>query len=235
MRTRLFILIALLTAAASPAAAETRNFGINSFEKIRVDGPFKVTLTTGVAPFAKAIGSAEAIDRVALDMHGNLLVVHNNASSWGGYPGQDAGTVEIQIGTHDLTSAWLNGSGALSINKVKGLSFDLSVQGSGLGEIASVAVDQLSINVAGSANARLSGDAGKATSVIRGLSNLDAAKLNIKDAIITADGAATVDAAVTNSVKVVAVGPATIRFSGNPACTLQTSGSTTVSGCKASQ
>jgi hypothetical protein len=118
---------------------------------------------------------------------------------------------------------------------VKGLSFDFSVQGTGSGEIASVSVDQLSINVAGNASARLTGDAGRVTSSVRGLGNLDAAKLNSKDAVITADGSATIDANVSNSVKVSAVGPATIRLSGNPACTLQTSGSTTVSGCNAPQ
>ena len=56
MRTFLFAVAAVAT-LASPAAAATRNFGITSFEKVRVEGPFKVTLTTGVAPFARASGS----------------------------------------------------------------------------------------------------------------------------------------------------------------------------------
>ena len=234
MRTLLPALSILLLATA-PAHAATRNFGVESFEKVRVDGPFKVTLTTGVAPFAQAIGSPQAIDRVAIEIRGNILVVHNNASSWGGYPGRDTGPVEIVLGTHDLSSAWLNGSGSLAIDKVKGLSFDFSVQGSALGEIGSVAVDQLNINLAGTANARLSGEAGKAIAVVRGVSNLDASRLTTKDAAITADGAATIDAAVTNAVKIYAVGPATIRLTGSPACTLQASGSAGISGCKANQ
>jgi hypothetical protein len=233
MRSLLSALLILLPTTTAHAA--TRNFGIEGFEKVRVDGPFKVTLTTGVAPFAQANGSPQAIDRVAMEIRGNILVVHNSGSSWGGYPGRDAGPVEIVLGTHDLSSAWVNGSGSLSINKVRGLSFDFSVQGSALGEIGSVAVDQLSINLVGTANARLSGEAGKATAVVRGVSSLDAAKLTMKDAVITADGAATVDATVTNAVKIYAVGPATIRLTGNPACTLQASGSASVSGCKPSQ
>jgi hypothetical protein len=83
MRTFLFA-VAAVAAFASPSAAATRNFGITSFEKVRVEGPFKVTLTTGVAPFARASGSQAAIDRVAIDVRGNTLVVHNNLSSWGG-------------------------------------------------------------------------------------------------------------------------------------------------------
>ena len=138
---RTFLLAAAAAVAlAAPAGAATRNFGIASFEKVRVDGPFKVTLTTGVAPFARATGSAAALDRVAIDVRGNTLVVHNNLDSWGGYPGKDVGPVEISLGTHDLSAAWLNGSGSLAIDRVKGLSFDLSVQDSGAGEIARASV-----------------------------------------------------------------------------------------------
>jgi hypothetical protein len=234
MRIHSYCLLALI-ALASPATANTRNFGITSFEKVRVDGPFKVTLVTGVAPYARAIGSAAAIDRVAIDVRGNTLVVHNNASAWGSYPGADVGPVVIELGTHDLTSAWLNGSGSLAIDKVKGLTFDLSVSGSGLGSVDQVSVDQMTINVAGTANARLAGQAAQTTSLIRGISTLDAANLAVKDASINTDGAATIDATVTNSVKINAVGPTTIRLSGNPACTVQASGSATISGCKPSQ
>jgi len=231
MRT---FLIFMLTASAlaSPAAAATRNFGITSFEKIRVDGPYKVTLTTGIAPFARASGAASAIDRVAIDMVGNTLVVHNDTSSWGGYPGADKGQVEISLGTHDLSSAWVNGSGVLAIDRIKGLSFDLSVQGAGLAEIAKVDVDQLNVSIAGTASARLAGEAGKMTAVIRGISSLDSTNLSTKDATLGADGAATIGAAVSNAVTIDAIGPVTVRLAGRPSCTLRVRGSASVSGCR---
>src|SRR6185503_14414176 len=199
---RTFLLIAALSTAAAPAAAATRNFTITSFTKVRVEGPYKVGLKTGVAPFASATGSPAALDRVAIEVRGDTLVVRNSLDSWGGYPGQDVGPVEISLGTHDLSSAWLNGSGALSIDKVKGLSFDLSVQGSGVGTIADTNVDQLQVNVVGTASARLAGQAAKMTAVIRGISSLDAAALSTKDANLAADGAGTIAADVTNSVTV---------------------------------
>ena len=82
-----------------------------------------------------------------LSVEGDTLVVHSNVSSWGGYPGQDSGPVQVEVGTHDLSAAWLNGAGTLSIDRVKGLKFGLSVQGSGAGEIGNADVDQLDINV----------------------------------------------------------------------------------------
>lgn len=232
MRTFLLAACASL-ALASPAAAATRNFGITGFTKIRVDGPFKVTVATGLAPFARATGaSAAALNRVAIDVNGDTLVVHTDQSSWGGYPGTDAGPVEIAVGTHELSNAWLNGAGSLSIDHVKGLSFALSVQGSGGAEIGDVAADQMNVSLVGSANAKLGGQAKKLTALVRGISTLDAAKLASNDATIGAEGAATIDAAVRGDASVSATGNATIRLTGRPACTLKVAGSTSVSGCR---
>jgi hypothetical protein len=226
------IAAASAVALASSGHAATRNFGITSFDKIRVEGPFRVTLTTGVAPFAKATGSPAAIDRVAIEVRGNTLVVHNNLDSWGGDPHKDPGPVEISLGTHDLSVASLNGSGLLAIDHAKGLMFGLSVQGSGAAAIGKVEVDQLSVSVGGSASARLAGKAGKITLIARGISSVDAANLVAKDATIGAEGAATIDASVSDAATVDVNGPATVRFTGGPSCTLRVSGSASVSGCR---
>jgi len=231
MRTFLFA-IGVSLAFAAPAGAATRNFGVTSFTKVRVEGPFKVTLATGVAPFAKASGSSIALDRVDVDVQGDTLVVRSSASSWGGYPGTDPGPVEISIGTHDLTNAWLSGAGTLAIDRVRGLSFALSVQGSGRAEIGSVDADQMNVSVVGSGSARLAGRAKKLTALARGLAELDAGGLAATDATIGAEGATTIDANVTDAATVDASGPATIRLAGRPSCTLKVAGSTSVSGCR---
>jgi hypothetical protein len=229
---RTFLIAAALIALAAPADAATRNFGITSFTKVRVDGPFKVSLATGVAPFAQASGSSAALDRVEIDVRGDTLVVHGSVSSWGGYPGASTGPIEVSLGTHDLGGAWLNGAGTLAIDKVKGLSFALSVQGSGRAEIGAVSADQMNVSVVGTASAKLGGETRKLTALVRGISTLDAAGLAAADATIGAEGAATIDANVSNAASVAASGPATIRLTGQPSCTLKVSGSTSVSGCR---
>jgi hypothetical protein len=230
---RTFLIAAVSVAGlATSANAATRNFGITSFEKVRVEGPYRVHLTTGVAPFASATGSSVALDSVAIEMRGNTLVVHGSSASWGGYPGQSAGPVEISLGTHDLSSAWINGSGALAIDEARGLSFDLSVQGSAAASIGRVDIDQLNVAVVGTGSASLAGQTGKMTAVVRGIASLDAANLNAKDATIGAEGTATVAANVSDSVTVDGNGPITVRLTGGPACTLRVTGSASVSGCK---
>jgi hypothetical protein len=234
MRTHLSIAAALVVAAAAaaPAEAATRNFGVSGFDRIRVDGPYKVRLTTGVPPFAVASGSLGALDSVVLEVQGRTLVVRNNRSTWGGYPGQATGPVEIAIGTHELTAAWLNGSGSLAIDKAKGLSFDLSVQGAGSASIGAVAVDHLRVSMSGTVSATLAGAAPKLTAVVRGVATLDAIGLKTKDATIGAQGPATIRATVTNAAKVDAYGPATVDLGGRPACTVKANGAASVTGCR---
>jgi hypothetical protein len=231
MRTFL-LAVASAIAFVSPASAATRNFGITDFTKVRVDGPYNVTLVTGVAPFARAIGSTTAIDRVAIDVRGDTLIVHSNVSSWSSDPGANSGPVEVSIGTHDLTNAWLNGAGSLNIDRVKGLTFGLSVQGSGSAQISDVSVDQLSVSVIGSASAVLGGSAKKLTAIVRGISSVDATHLTAADATIGAEGTATIDANVTNSANISASGNATIRFAGRPSCTVKANGPASISGCR---
>lgn len=231
MRTFLFSFLAISSFTA-PLAGATRNFGITDFTKVRVEGPYKVTLTTGVPPSARAIGSPAALDRVAIEVRGDTLVVHTDTNAWGGYPGADPGTAEIEIGTHDLSSAALTGAGSVAINRVSGLSFGLSVFGSGSAQIADVAVDQFTASLAGTTSVKLIGSVKRFTASVRGLSALDAGKLTSPATHVTAEGSGTVDAVATDNATVEASGPATIRLSGNPSCQLTVHGSASVSGCK---
>jgi len=228
------VLAALIfvAAAASPAAAADRNYSVTSFDRIRLDGPFKVHLVTNVAPFAKASGSPEALDGISIEVQGHTLIVHSNRSSWGGYPGRQLGPVEIRVGTHDLAAAFLNGPGSLSIDKVRGLSFELAIQGAGAANIAKVEVDQLKVGISGAASATLGGRAPKMTAIIRGVSVFDASALAAKDVVVGAEGPAIIKVNAISSAKIDAMGTATIEVTGNPACTVKASGSVTVTGCR---
>jgi hypothetical protein len=217
--------------AAEPALAAERTFSITSFDRIRIDGPYRVKLTTSVAPFARVTGSSAAIDRVSVEVQGRTLVVHTSQSSWGGYPGQPVGPVEIAVGTHELTSAYLNGAGSLAIDRVKGLSFELYVQGSGSAAIGDMAVDQLKLGMSGAGSASVAGSAAKVTAVVRGTSSLDASALAVKDGTLAAEGSAVIKANVSNSAKIDARGTAAVEIAGRPACTIKAEGSATVAGC----
>ena len=232
MRTFFITFIVLLATWPAPSQSATRNFGVNGFDKIRVDGPFLVRVATGVAPSATVSGNSAAIDRVNIDVQGSTLIVSTSLSSWGGYPGKDEGPVEIRIGTHELTQARLNGSGSLSIDKVKGLDFLLSAQGSGSAAIGRADVDQLTVMVAGTGSAIVGGKTGKLTAWVRGVSSFDGSSLSAKNATLRAEGPSTVKADVSNEATVRGNGTATIALTGKPTCTSKLVGSASVSGCR---
>lgn len=223
--------VALLLAA--PAGAAERNYSVTTFDRVRIDGPYQVTLKTNVSPFARASGTQAALDSVSIKVEGRTLVVRaNSGAGWGGYPGEARGPVTIEVGTHEVSSASINGAGALLIDRVKGLSFDLSVQGAGTMRIDKAEVDLLKAGLSGSASARISGRVAKLTAMVRGTSSLEAETLAAKDAVIGAEGPAMIRASISGTAKVNAVGLASVTLAGAPSCITKTQGSATVTGCR---
>ena len=222
----------LAAALASPATAAERNYTVTDFNQVRVTGPYKVRLTTGVAPFARASGSTGALDGVAIDVNGRILTVRRNPGASSGYPGQPAGPVEIEIGGHDLTIAGVVGSGSLDISAVRDMSFSLNVEGAGSARIGDVAVDQLKLWIAGTGSASLAGNAKSATLLVRGMSSLDGSRLSVDNATLGTEGPAMVRLTVSDTVKVDAKGVSQVELLGSPACTVTAAGSATVSGCR---
>jgi hypothetical protein len=220
------------SAFGAAAPSTQRNFSVTGFDRIRVDGPYKVVLRTNVAPYARATGTAASIDGLTMKVEGRTLVIREGTGDWGGYPGEGRGPVTIEAGTHDLSAIYINGAGALDVDRVRGLSFEVSIQGSGMARIDAVDVDQMKVGVSGAGTTRLAGRAANLTATIRGTSAFEGEELKVNDAVIGAEGPSTVRAQVTNSAKVDANGLVSVTLTGDPACTVKARGSASVVGCK---
>jgi hypothetical protein len=232
MSLRLLPFALIAVASAVPASAAERNFMVTDFSRIRVDGPYSVKLTTGVAPFAKATGSSSALDKLSVEVEGQTLIIRKSQSGWGGFPGDNPGPVTIAVGTHDLAAIWLNGSGALKVNSLKGPSLDISLVGAGSISIDKLTVDHLGVGASGSGSVVLAGTAIETGASGSGTSSIDAHALTAKNATIGASGAAVVKLAATNTAKVNGEGAVTVDLSGKPSCTLNIDGPASVTGCR---
>ncbi|HEU0309842.1 MAG TPA: DUF2807 domain-containing protein [Sphingomicrobium sp.] len=229
------VALASLPAPSAPGAAAPptqRSFSVSGFDRIRIDGPYQVELRTGVAPYARATGTPVSLDGVSIKVEGRTLVVRTGSAGWGGYPGEGRGPVTIEVGTHDLSAAYINGSGALMVDRVKGLGFELSIQGAGTARIDQVDVDQMKVGISGAGTSRLAGRVAKLTTTVRGTSSFEADGLQVTDAVIGAEGPTIVRAQVTNSARVDATGLASVTLTGSPACTVKAQGSANVVGCR---
>jgi hypothetical protein len=231
MRTLFLIALLAPVAVPLPLKAATRNYSVTSFERVRVEWPYAISLVTNSAPFARASGTQTALDAVSIRVEGTTLIIQANRSAWGG-SNASPGPVLIAVGTHDLRTASISGSGSLSIDRVRGLEFALSVGGAAEGRVANADVDRFKLAVNGSGKVTLSGKAPALTATVLGPAVVDATGFLSKDAIIAAQGASTVTFTATNSAKITAAGTANVAVSGNPACTVKALGSATVSGCR---
>ena len=230
-RLPILLLLALASLPAAAAPTSQRNFSVTGFDRIRIDGPYRVALRTNVAPYARASGTVASLDGVSIRVEGRTLVVRSGSGSWGGYPGEGRGPVAIEVGTHGLAAAYINGAGALEIDKVKGLSFSIDINGPGMARVAEADIDQLRVGITGAGTARLSGRAKSLTAIVRGTSAFDAEDLKSADAVIGAEGPSIVRTSVSNSARINAIGLASVTLTGNPACTVKAQGSANVVGC----
>ena len=218
--------LALLALAAAPATAAERTYSVTDFDRVEIDGPYRVTLTTGRSSAARAEGSTEALDRVSVDVQGGTLRVRRNRSSWGGYPGEGgSGPVTVALTTRDLRNAAVVGSGTLDIDRARGLRVLLSVSGSGRLSVGSVEADSLVVGLLGGGRITLAGRAKQLRATLQGSGDLAAAGLSADDAQIGSDTAGNVTVAVTKTAKVTATGPGDVEIIGSPSCTVEAKGS----------
>jgi hypothetical protein len=212
--------ILLALALAAPAAAAERRYSVTDFDRVQVDGPFEVTLTTGSSSQALAVGDQGAIDRVTVEVQGRTLRVRPNVSAWGSYSGGRAGTVRIMLTTRDLRGATIMGAGSLAIDHARGLRFDLSLSGSGNLTVGSVDADTLVVGSVGSGTISVAGRAKQLRLTTEGSGDFDGRGLLAEDAQIAAATSGAVVVGAARSAKVMARGRGPVDVLGSPACTL---------------
>ena len=221
--TRIMLAALALFTAASAQAAE-RRFTVSGFEKVQVEGPFQVTISTGKGSGAVATGSTQALDRISIGVEGRTLRIRPNRSAWGAPPKPGEGGVKVALSTHDLTAATLAGSGSLAVDKARAMRFDVALSGSGRITIGSVEADKLNVQMLGAGALALSGRAKTLRATVTGQGALDAAGLTADDAEIAADTTGNIALGVRRAARIAASGAGDVTIGGTPACTLSGTG-----------
>jgi len=221
-----WLLLAGLLFGALPAAAATptRGYTVVGFDKIRVDGPFDVSVRTGLAPSARATGSTASLDRISIAVQNTTLVIKPDNTAWGGYPGGAIGKVSVAVTMASLSSVGLAGSGKLAVDRVKGQALEIGLGGAGVVTIGELAVDKVNLTLTGSGNISLAGRADQARLVLRGAGNLTADKLSVRQAEIVSAGAGAVTLTASETAKVTAAGTGDVTVLGKAKCTVEATG-----------
>ena len=216
---------ALMLALAVPALAADRRYTVTDFDRIQVEGPFEVAVTTGKGPSARATGSPEALEGVSIGVEGRTLKVRPNRSAWGGYPGKGSSAVVVELSTHELRGASLTGSGSLRIDKAKAMRFDLALSGSGRLSVAKVEADNLVAGLVGAGKMSIGGKVKGLKATVQGSGDFDGTALAVEDAELKADTSGTIALNASRIANVASTGQGDTVVAGKAACTVKATGS----------
>jgi hypothetical protein len=210
--------IALLVLPFAAEAAEHR-YAFGSYDRVRVEGPFEVQITTGVAPGALATGDARMIDGLDIQLQGTTLIVRMGHQGWGETPvGKSITPPVITLTTPGLRAAFINGGARVTIKGMKAQRVDLSVNGSGTVTVSGADTDQLFATIVGAGTMTLSGRAARARLVTNGAGNVDATALVVNDLSILQDGSGETRAAARYTAQINSTGLGHVVVTGNPKC-----------------
>ncbi len=219
-----FIFALLLSSAASAAPTVQRNYSVVDFDRIRVVGPFIVDLETGKAPSARASGEAASLERVSVSVQGRILVIKANNSAWGGWPGKNVPPARIRVTVFNLRGALIEGTGALTINKMRAARIDLGVSGAGTLNVTGLDTDRLDVTLIGSGSAKLAGLARNANFASEGSATIAALPLKVTDIVVNWRSSANADATAVRTAKVISAGTGNVTIVGKLACTVAETG-----------
>lgn len=230
--TRCTIAIILLTIGGVAQAAE-RRYSVTDFDKLRVVGASRVIIETGRATTVRATGDREALDLLSIESLDRTLTIQPIGGFVASPSQKSFKPATIYITLPLLSSAKLNGSGAISIATLRGIQTDVSLTGSGQISVAKVIADNLNARLSGSGTLTLAGKALKVDANVKGSGSLAASSLDVADLKLTAASSGTTAMSATRAANVTSTGSGTVAIIGGPSCTVQNIGVGTVSCGKA--
>jgi Putative auto-transporter adhesin, head GIN domain len=222
--TRTLLALFALGAAATPAAAADRRYSVTDFDRVTIEGPYVVRLTTGRASTARATGSQAALDRVAIDVQGQTLRIRRGRSPWSAEPGAQEAPLTIELTTRTLRAVRLAGPGNVEVDGIEGLRVDLAVVGSGRLRAVNIAADTLALGLLGSGRLELAGTAETLSAELHGTGEVEGSELRAENATIVADTMGNVTLTASETANVNALGLGRVTILGRPDCTVRGDG-----------
>jgi hypothetical protein len=213
--------VALLLTTTSPALAEERRAMVTQFDSIRVEGPFRVIVTTGatVRPAAVASGSPRALDGVDIRVEDRTLVIRASTGGWGGWPGDRIEQASIEISSPHIAALSLTGGGQITLDRMQAADASVQLAGSGRIRVAAIDADRLDTRLIGSGALELSGSARRASFTNTGTGAITAGGLAVRDLTARSESSGDSRFAASQSATVSALGLGAIDVTGGAPCT----------------
>lgn len=215
---RRLLLLPLLLAATAADAQVARTEMLAGFNRVRVDGPFAVTVTQGARARATVSGARLATEKVAVRVENETLIVSANVSGWGGWTGEERpATIAVET-PPGLRGVSVRGGGTVAVNRIRGPRVDLAVAGSGTLTVAGAEADLLYATLTGAGRLEVAGTAKQARFMAIGTGAVEAGGLAVDDLQVNQDSLGDGNYAARRTATVSSTGMGGITIAGDAAC-----------------
>lgn len=219
MRAPLLSLVTLF--AAMPAAAATRDFPAQGFDKVELRSAADVAISAGPRFAVHADGDPRLLARLTADVHGNTLVL-----GWlGDGPVQVRNAhIRVTIIMPRVAGARVGGAGTIAIDHVDAPQFAGSVSGAGTIRIADLRALHTALDMGGTGQIVVAGRTARLEAQVSGVGSVDAANLAAAAATLGVSGTGRINARVNGPAEVSLSGLGSVVVAGNPRCSIRKSG-----------
>jgi hypothetical protein len=224
MRRLAMVAAAAVTVFASTQAlAAERKFPVTGFNEIEVAGPFDVVVNVGKSQSVRAVGDADDLDRLKVEVSGNELRIGSKERRWMDWSDRDP--IKFYVTVPSLNAVSLAGSGDIQVDRVKADAFVGSIAGSGDLTIASLTATNARLSIAGSGDLTASGSCRTAEVSIAGSGDVDISGLRCQSLSARVAGSGDITANATQNAKLSVMGSGAITVSGGAKCDISKMGS----------
>lgn len=220
---RLLIAAALLTTAAAPAFADSRDFHVAGFDRVASSGPWDVRIHTGKDASAHAEGPKDVLDRLQVEAVGGELRIGTRPGHWFSF-GWHSQKVVIDVTLPMLTALSVSGPGNVDVDRVQHPRFAARLSGPADIKIAALDTQDLAIDLSGPGNITLVGRAGRASVHLSGPGNVRGKALTVGDTDIHVSGPGDIALDVFGNATGSVSGPGDVVLTGKPHCNISKTG-----------
>ncbi|MDR6789016.1 hypothetical protein J2Y58_002385 [Sphingomonas sp. BE138] len=205
-------------AAPAQGTGSTRSYDLRDFTAVQLAGSDDVDVRVGGDFSVRAEGDPAILDKLRISKKGDRLIVSRDWTT-------ARGEARIHVTLPVLTAVALNGSGDLSVDRVRTQRFEAALAGSGDLRLAQVEAGDLSLSIAGSGDIAAAGAAQTLRVSIAGSGDLSAGSLVATRAEVRVAGSGDVRATVRGPATVSSVGSGDVDLGPDARCTVRKAGS----------
>jgi len=186
-------------------------FDLSNFETIHISGPFRVNIRQADEYRVEFNTKDNLLNDFRAEVEGNVLELQYGQI----FSDKEENMVEVFINLPELQSLRLNGSAKATIDEFEGEKLSIDLSGSSEAYIRGEA-ESISLQLRGASIARLFGQSAALDAVLSGATRLEAQEMNVNTASLETTGASSAKVNVSETLNADAEDSSQIQYEGEP-------------------